>query len=230
MTAFPEGCPVCEQGSPRHFQAVSQTVNQTFRQQRYFRCQVCLATLMAPECRLTDADEKAVYDLHDNHPDDPGYRRFLSRLTAPMLERLSPGSSGLDFGCGPGPAVATMMDEAGMKMSLYDPYYYPDTSALDQRYDFVTCTEVIEHLYHPAAVFRQLDSLLLPGGLLGLMTCFQTDDSRFANWHYRRDPTHVVFYKQATLQWLADRFGWQLDVPAKDVAIFRKRATAPVRM
>jgi hypothetical protein len=54
------------------------------------------------------------------------------------------------------------------------------------------------------------------------MTCFQTDDARFANWHYRRDPTHVVFYRQATLQWLAGHHGWHLDVPAKDVAIFRK--------
>lgn len=177
---------------------------------------------MAPECRFSAADEKAVYTLHDNNPDDPGYRRFLSRLGNPLLERLLPGSSGLDFGCGPGPALARMLEESGMKMSLYDPYFYPDTSILDQRYDFITCTEVIEHLYNPAQVFRQLDSLLLPGGLLGVMTCFQTDDDRFANWHYRRDPTHVVFYRQATLEWLADHHGWQLDVPAKDVAIFRK--------
>ena len=221
MTAYLQSCPVCEQGKPEQFQIV--------KEQRYLRCPVCLATLLAPECRFGEADEKAVYDLHENDPDDPGYRRFLSRLTAPMLECLSPGSSGLDFGCGPGPAVAGMMETAGMKVSLYDPYFYPDTSALDQRYDFVTCTEVVEHLYHPAAVFQQLDSLLLPGGLLGVMTCFQTDDSRFANWHYRRDPTHVVFYRQATLQWLADHFGWQLDVPAKDVAIFSKPAQASVR-
>jgi hypothetical protein len=177
---------------------------------------------MAPQYRLNEAEEKAVYALHDNHPDDPGYRRFLCRLAAPLLECLPPGSSGLDFGCGPGPALDRMMEESGMQMSLYDPYFCPDTTALDKRYDFVTCTEVVEHLHHPAAVFRQLDSLLLPGGFLGVMTCFQTDDARFANWHYRRDPTHVVFYRQATLQWLAGHHGWHLDVPAKDVAIFRK--------
>ena len=207
-------CPVCEQGEPEWFQAVKEV--------RYLRCPVCLATLMAPECRLNEAEEKAVYALHDNHPDDPGYRRFLCRLAAPLLECLPPGSSGLDFGCGPGPALNRMMEESGMQMSLYDPYFCPDTTALDKRYDFVTCTEVVEHLHHPAAVFRQLDSLLLPGGFLGVMTCFQTDDARFANWHYRRDPTHVVFYRQATLQWLAGHHGWHLDVPAKDVAIFRK--------
>lgn len=179
---------------------------------------------MASDCRLSASDEKAVYIRHDNNPEDPGYRRFLSRLAQPLAERLSPGSTGLDFGCGPGPALARMMEESGMKMSAYDPYFCPDTAVLAQRYDFITCTEVIEHLYYPAAVFRQLDSLLLPGGYLGVMTCFQTDDDRFANWHYRRDPTHVVFYRQATLQWIASHHGWHLDVPVKDVAIFSKKA------
>jgi hypothetical protein len=211
--AVTELCPVCEQGEPERFQAVRATL--------YYRCPVCLATLMAPECRLDAAEEKAVYTLHNNDPDDPGYRRFLSRLAEPLLKRLTSGSSGLDFGCGPGPALARRMEEAGMQMSVYDPFFYPDTAALDERYGFITCTEVVEHLYHPAAVFRQLDSLLQPGGYLGVMTCFQTDDARFANWHYRRDPTHVVFYRQATLQWLADHHGWHLEVPAKDVAIFR---------
>ena len=209
-----EPCPVCEQGEPEQFQTIKET--------RYDRCPACLATLMAPACRLDATDEKAVYTLHNNDARDPGYRRFLSRLAEPLLKRLTPGNSGLDFGCGPGPALALMMEEAGMQVSVYDPFFYPDTAVLDKRYDFITCTEVVEHLYHPAAVFRQLDLLLKPGGYLGVMTCFQTDDARFANWHYRRDPTHVVFYKQATLQWLADHHRWKLDVPAKDVAIFNK--------
>ena len=39
--------------------------------------------------------------------------------------------------------------------------------------------------------------LVRPGGWLAVMTCFQTDDARFAGWHYRKDPTHVVFYREA---------------------------------
>ncbi|MEP1214430.1 MAG: class I SAM-dependent methyltransferase [Marinobacter sp.] len=171
---------------------------------------------------LDERRERAVYDLHDNDPRDEGYRRFLSKLTGPLLERLAPGARGLDFGCGPGPALAAMLREAGMEMALYDPFYYPDTSALGQQYDFITCTEVVEHLHRPAEIFRRLDRLLAPGGLLGVMTCFQTDDERFANWHYRRDPTHIVFYRRATMQWLASAHGWALEVPAKDVAFFRK--------
>lgn len=171
---------------------------------------------------LDERAERAIYDLHDNNPQDEGYRRFLSKLTGPLLERLAEGDRGLDFGCGPGPALAVMLREAGMDMALYDPFFYPETSVLKGQYEFITCTEVVEHLHRPAEMFRQLDTLLAPGGWLGVMTCFQTDDERFANWHYRRDPTHIVFYRRATMEWLARAHGWALEIPAKDVALFQK--------
>lgn len=47
------------------------------------------------------------------------------------------------------------------------------------------------------------------------MTCFQTDDARFAAWHYRRDPTHVVFYRESAFRRIAERFGWRCEVPCR---------------
>lgn len=214
-------CPVCEQAELMDFQTVGA--------QRYLRCPTCAATVMAPSCWLTEAEEKAIYELHENESGDPGYRRFLAKLAEPLLERLEPGLSGLDFGCGPGPELAGMLREAGMEMRVYDPFFHPSPEALSHRYDFLTCTEVIEHLHQPATVFQQLDTLLKPGGWLGIMTCFQTDDARFANWHYRRDPTHVVFYREQTLSVIAGQLGWELIVPRKDVALMRKPATASVQ-
>ncbi|MBW7472631.1 class I SAM-dependent methyltransferase [Marinobacter sp. F4218] len=207
-------CPVCEQGQLMDFQTVGA--------RHYLRCPVCEATVMSESCRLSEAEEKAVYDYHENDTGDPGYRRFLSKLAEPLLERLEPGLSGLDFGCGPGPELAGMLKEAGMEMCVYDPFFHPSTDVLNRRYDFLTCTEVIEHLHRPSKVFHQLDELLKPGGWLGIMTCFQTDDARFANWHYRRDPTHVVFYREQTLAVIAGQLGWELTVPRKDVALLRK--------
>lgn len=207
-------CPVCEQGELENFQVV--------KAQQYLRCQVCEATVLAHACRLSASEERAIYDFHENEAEDPGYRKFLSKLTEPLLERLQPGMAGLDFGCGPGPALAGMLTEAGMEMSLYDPFFHDSAQALERKYDFLTCTEVVEHLYQPAQVFRQMDGLLKPGGWLAVMTCFQTDDARFGSWHYRRDPTHVVFYREHTLAVIAERLGWELVVPRKDVALFLK--------
>lgn len=135
---------------------------------------------------------------------------------------MTPGLQGLDFGCGPGPALAVMLEEQGMEVARYDPAFFPDDSVFGQQWDFITCTEVIEHLRDPLGVFHQLDAMLRQGGVLGVMTCFQTDDSRFANWHYRRDPTHIVFYREQTLHWLADHLAWSLVIPCKDVALFHK--------
>lgn len=207
-------CPVCQQTELVPFREIAQ--------KRYLRCRTCSATVMAPECRLSPDEERAVYQLHDNDPEDSGYRRFLSKLAEPMMAALPQGAAGLDFGCGPGPALARMFEEAGYSVALYDLFFYPEQRALETRYDFVTCTEVVEHLFHPAEVFAQFDRLLKPGGVLGLMTCFQTDDDRFDNWHYRRDPTHVVFYREQTFEWLASHFGWRLEIPAKDVVLLHK--------
>ena len=46
-----------------------------------------------------------------------------------------------------------------------------------------------------SVALKPLSYLVRPGGWTGVMTCFQTDDARLAHCHYRRDPTHVVFYR-----------------------------------
>ena len=73
-----------------------------------------------------------------------------------------------------------------------------------------------------AEAFRQLDGMLKPGGWLAVMTTLQVDDAEFANWHYRRDPTHVVFYRQVTLQTIASRFGWDYEYAGHNVSLMFK--------
>ncbi|KAA2241177.1 class I SAM-dependent methyltransferase [Salinarimonas soli] len=207
-------CPVCTAPAARGFLHVAA--------RDYWRCERCLATFLDPAQRPPPGAERDHYLTHRNDPDDEGYRAFLSRLAAPLLERLEPGRDGLDYGCGPGPALAAMLSEAGHRMSLFDPFFAPDEAVLGRTYDFVTCTEVAEHFHDPAAEFERLARLLHPGGWLAVMTCFQTDDERFARWRYRADPTHVVFYREATLRLVAERFGLTCEVPVKDVALMRK--------
>jgi hypothetical protein len=115
-----------------------------------------------------------------------------------------------------------MLTEAGHVVRFYDPFFRPDAAALRQTYDFITCSEVAEHFHRPAREFAWLNTRLRPGGWLGIMTCFQTDDERFADWHYRRDLTHVVFYRLETFQHLAGRFGWRCEIPAKGVVLMQK--------
>ncbi len=207
-------CPVCGASSPRRFQSIGD--------QDYWRCDRCEARFLDPCHYPTARNEYQQYLLHENDPADPAYRKFLSKLADPLLAKLQRNSQGLDFGCGPGPALAAMLREAGHRISLYDPFFHPDVATLSQIFDFITCTEVAEHFHHPAEEFSRFDAMLKPGGWLGIMTCFRTDDALFANWHYRKDPTHVVFYCETTFQEIARQRGWDCEFPVKDVVLMHK--------
>ena len=208
------GCVVCGAPSTRPFLSVGG--------RDYRRCDRCMATLLEPAQWLSPETEYARYLEHKNNSTDIGYRRFLSKLADPLLNRLASGQDGLDYGCGPGPVLAQMLCEAGYGVSLYDPFFFPDQALLARCYDFITCTETIEHFHRPAEEFARFERMLRPGGWLAVMTCFQTDDGRFLSWHYRRDPTHVVFYRETTLRYIAQSFGWSCEIPVKDVALMQK--------
>lgn len=209
-------CTVCGAATTARFLSVQDRV--------YWRCADCEARYLDPAQHPLREEEYAHYLHHENDPNDPHYRRFLSKLSDPLLARLVPGSSGLDYGCGPGPALAAMLREAGHEVALYDPFFAPDPSPLSETYDFVTCTEVAEHFHDPRTEFSRLSTLVRPGGWLAVMTCFQTDDARFRDWHYRKDPTHVVFYREATFRHLAHGWGWRCEVAVKDVVLMQRPA------
>jgi SAM-dependent methyltransferase len=207
-------CPVCLDQGSRFFAAPGGRT--------YWRCQCCEATFLDPAALPDRSVEEAEYRLHVNDIDDSGYRRFLAQLADPLLAILPPGSEGLDFGCGPGPALAAMLREAGHAVALYDPLFFDDTRLLDRRYDFVCCSEVVEHFHRPADAFAQLDGLLRPGAWLGVMTQFLGEGVDFERWHYRRDLTHVVFYCEQTFRVLAQHHGWSCEIPATNIALMRK--------
>ncbi len=183
---------------------------------------ICHLIFVAPSQRLSPEAERKEYDKHQNFADDSGYQVFLSRIFAPLHARLRSNSRGLDFGSGPGPVLSLMFEKAGHHVSVFDPFYAPDKSVLSRKFDFITATEVVEHLYDPATELAQLWSLLNPGGWLGIMTKLALDQTAFTSWHYRRDPTHVCFFSLDTIEWLANKWGAELQVIGKDVFLFRK--------
>ncbi len=189
----------------------------------YFRCPDCELTFLHPDQLPAASAERAHYDLHENDPNDAGYRAFLDRLATPLCARLKSGSAGLDFGCGPGPALAQMLEQRHQRMVIYDPLFFPDDTVLAQQYDFVTCTEVVEHFHQPGKEFALLASLVRPGGLLAIMTSLLHDGIDFRKWHYRRDPTHVCFYRQHTFARIADNHGLRVCAVLNDSVIILEK-------
>ena len=146
----------------------------------------------------------------------------MSKLFKPLKDKLKDEAKGLDFGCGPGPALAEMLKEDGYGVDLYDPFFFDNERVLTKAYDFITCTETIEHFFEPIKEFKRIDDMLGKEGVLGVMTTFLSDEKDFGQWYYRKDPTHVAFYSPKTIEVIASMMGWTYEIPEKDVVLFKK--------
>lgn len=157
----------------------------------------CLAAAGAPVGAQEPIDSDAVIQAAE------------SAMTSPAPPM--PPARGLDFGCGPGPTLSLLLEASPLvqpPMALYDLYYYPDKAVLAATYDFVTATEVVEHMADVGPSLDMLWSLVRPGGALAVMTKRVTDPAAFAKWHYARDPTHITFFhKRSFEEYLTARWG-----------------------
>lgn len=214
-------CPLCgdAENTAFHFD----------RAREYRLCDKCAFVFVPPSHHLSAREERAYYDLHENHVDDPGYRKFLGRLFSPMQQRLSAPSRGLDFGCGEASALAVMFGGAGHSVALYDPHYVPDMTVMSGKFDFIVLSEVAEHLAAPGFEFDRLWNYLEPGGWIGVMTKRVRDRVAFRTWHYITDPTHIGFFSEASFQYLAARWERQgaraeLVIEGPDVVLIGKSA------
>ena len=210
-------CPLCGGAdiAPHHREAARD----------YFRCLSCELVFLAPAQRPSFDEEIGRYSAHQNREDDRGYLDFLSRLADPVIERVPAGARGLDYGCGPSRAMAQLLSRRGRPTAPYDPVFRPDGALLESTYDFVTCSEVLEHVHRPTELLQRLNGLIIAGGTLGVMTGMYDERTSFGTWWYRRDRTHVCFYHQATMEWIARAFDWGIELPAANVAIFTKAAS-----
>ena len=212
-------CPLCLSNDIVPF---FERVDVRYGKRIYKKCRTCRLIFIFPECRLDAAQEKARYDTHENSPENSGYVSFLKKLADPLCARIKSGERGLDFGCGPGPTLSAILKERGFEVENYDPIYFPKKSLLQEQYDFITCTETVEHFYEPRKEFELLSRLLKKGGVLGIMTEVLQDESQFPTWWYPNDPTHVSFYQKETFHWLAHWQQWKGEFSTKNVVFFKR--------
>lgn len=191
-------------------------------QREFYNCLYCdlvyTPKKYLPECNT----EKIRYEEHNNDIADYRYRKFLSKLTNEIKPFINKKMKGLDYGSGPQPALAEMMREEGYDVKTYDPFFHPDTNILSLQFDFITCTEVVEHFHNPKAEFDKLFKMLKTNGVLGIMTEIPDDWKDFDKWYYKNDITHVVFYSMKTMEYIAKQYKHNCFSTRKNVVIFTK--------
>lgn len=189
-----QDCPLCNHPSIEL---------QVIAKRPYGFCPTCHGIFAAAETLPDPKEELAQYEMHDNDVEDIRYQNFVRPLVDLVVSRQSTKEKGLDFGAGSGPVTTKMLTDRGYTLQLYDPYFHPCTSVLDETYDYIVSCEVIEHFYRPHETFIQLSTLLAQTGTLYCRTSLIPDDIPFSRWHYKNESTHVFFYHRKTIAWIA---------------------------
>lgn len=212
-------CPLCQEGGGVHF------FNHKKLERDFYQCRSCELIYVNREQLISTSSERERYDLHDNDIESDGYKHFLRRLVSPMVKLIpNKNSPGLDFGEGCNPILRELFAEAGMKnMDGYDPFYNNDTSIFSRRYDFISCSEVLEHINNPFTDITRLISLLNVKGILGISTGLYGSHIDFKSWYYINDITHINIFTNKTVHFLAKMLNCEVRLLEKDLFIFEKK-------
>jgi len=188
-------CPLCK------------TPASTFSDQ-FYECLHCGAIFRDPASHLSPEKEKDRYLKHNNNVNDPGYQQFVSPLTETILNKFTSSHSGLDFGAGPDSAASKLLTDQNFNIVKYDPFFHNYPELLKTTYDYIVCCEVMEHFNDPHKEFLLLKNLLKPNGVLYCMTSIYIDKIDFKTWYYKNDKTHLFFYREKTLNWIKESYGF----------------------
>jgi SAM-dependent methyltransferase len=187
-----------------------------------YLCKNCKLVIKPEHSRPGWDEEKERYLEHENSIHQEGYVKHLTQAIKPALKYLKLNFRGLDFGCGPVPTLNMLMEQEGFACEFYDPIFFTEPPL--GNFDFIFATKCFEHFFRPAHELQKLGGLLKPGGILVVMTQLWNDQTRFTDWRYAQDSTHVVFYHEQTFRFIAANFGFEiLEILNDRVVILQKK-------
>lgn len=191
----------------------------------YYHCLNCDLIFIEQKHIVDSEEEKDKYREHDNTFACEGYvKMFEDIINSYIIPYKDKIETALDFGCGPGPVLAALLEERKIKTDIYDPYFFPDKVYENKKYDLITSTEVFEHLSAPRGVIKLLISHLQRDKYMLIMTLLHSGVDNFYDWWYRGDKTHITFYSQKTIYWIENNFPLEiLDFDNERMVLFKKK-------
>ena len=175
---------------------------------KFYLCEHCDFVFLADEFLLSKEQEKARYDQHQNLESNQIYMKILEGFYSYAVKAHYSSGDLLDFGSGPKPVFAELLQDKGIEPDIYDVFYAPN---LPQRqYDFVASIETFEHFNQPLNEIKMISELLKKRAYLAVMTEFRPSLEVFKAWRYKDDTTHVSFYSPKTFEYISELFGFKL--------------------
>jgi SAM-dependent methyltransferase len=192
-------CPLCNHPS-NHFYCQ--------KSREFYFCIKCFSVFLDDKNYISETEERKHYEMHNNDVNDVRYQAFVSPIVDGILKDFKKTDKGLDFGSGTGPVITKMLRDNEYDVQEYDPFFANHPEALEKKYDYIACCEVMEHFHTPKKEFELLFNLLKPGGKLYCKTDLFSESKNFDSWGYKNDPTHVFFYHQKSILWIQKNIGF----------------------
>jgi SAM-dependent methyltransferase len=227
-TLINQTCQICE------------SISETFYQDKrtFYKC---------PNCSLIFTKDLPDKTLEENHyksqweTTEPTFWENQTKALISYIEQYIKPSQNhhtqhvtpkriLDFGSGSG-EITRQLENYGYLVTSLEPMH--NGYLKDQQYPFlfdaVVAVEVIEHLPNVWEELFEIDKVLKPGGAIiistGLTNSFiESPDSvkQFNTWEYKDDPTHLNFFCNRTLNIMAHRQGYNVDIFGEKIFVFIK--------
>jgi 2-polyprenyl-3-methyl-5-hydroxy-6-metoxy-1,4-benzoquinol methylase len=196
-------------------------------------CAACGTQRLLPKALSNQSAAETLYNQYaGSEPADAGdfTGRMLTRLTRAKISFV-PGQKVLDVGCGSGLLLEAICEKfkcvgrgidvdnrrielarARAKRARFDCGLF-DPAKLDCHYDVVIASAIVEHVVDPSAFLAQLQTVLVTGGSLFLLT----PNARSLNYRLLRSwwrellsvGEHIYLFTPESLARCADQAGFQ---------------------
>ena len=215
-------CLLCGSKNTQIYREFEEKTYGKLRRWKYFTCQNCDLIFRDPTQRPKPEEEQSRYKEHQNLWNKT-YEKYLNELWQPLSSYIpKEAKKGLDFGCGATEGLKELLKDSSYSIESYD-FYFKDDVLKNSEYDFVYCSEVVEHFYNVKRNFDILIDTLKAGALLAVSTQKPpADPEDFQTWYYRKDPTHVAFYNSKTWDWIAESMGFEVLYQENPIVILKK--------
>lgn len=179
---------------------------------RYHRCVKCEFIVKNRADQLDKKDQVKIYSNHNNSIEDKHYVDYFYHFLEAAVFPYVKGKKALDFGSGPSPVLAQILSTFhDFDMDIYDLFFAPEKIYQGKKYDLITCTEVMEHIDQPKPYFELFAKHLKEDGILSIMTSHSPKTKEdFMDWYYIRDKSHIGFYNEKNIAYLAKDAGLEI--------------------
>ena len=181
----------------------------------YHRCTSCGFIFTVHFDDFSPADFACEVYNDDYVKVDPGYLELRPKDRANLILKLFGNSkdtiSILDYGSGSG-RMADILKAEGFAVQNYDPFTAEDRRLPSNKFDLVTCFEVLEHTPNPPLTCDLMRRLVKDNGMILFSTLVQPptiETEKLGWWYIAPRNGHISIYTKQSLHLLWSKLGYR---------------------